>query len=79
MSFANSRDIDAHGSVFNDVHTGGLQINVTNNTNARQPAVFARFDSHERQPCLEGTRKEILDDVSRWIENRGRWCSLYKL
>jgi hypothetical protein len=37
-----------------------------------QYAAAARFDSTDRQPCLEGTREKILESVYDWIHTKGQ-------
>lgn len=40
-------------------------------------AASARFDSNNRQECLEGTRKDILEEVDLWINIQGRESSFF--
>jgi hypothetical protein len=42
----------------------------------RPHATSARFDSTDRQPCLEGTRKKILESVHHWISSNGQSYNL---
>ncbi|RDB16298.1 hypothetical protein Hypma_003084 [Hypsizygus marmoreus] len=84
MAFANARNVQVYGSNFTDVG-GDMNVYrpegdiVFNNVELGLQQLMkiacpgAAFDSHDRCPppeCYPGTRRDVLNDISAWIESR---------
>ena len=70
--FTGAVGTDIHDSAFTNINIGGDQINVNQRSDTKE--ILADLKPVERggyyvPPCMEGTRKAILDEIDQWLDD----------
>ena len=75
-----TRNLDARNANFINIEGNQIVHNHSPEVGLNPNSISARFDSHDREQCLDGTRVEILAGLDHWMDDKAfvaHCCPIY--